>query len=171
VTRRVRQGREVPPGGKFWTLTHVKGCEERDAGKPNPRHGDTRPVTPKWASRRAPNESRRERQTAEDEKVNVVRPANSGKKCHRPEDDHEAPVIDRSGGRMSTDSLRTEHGDHARDDTDKAGCDVYADRSEEKWRGRRDGNPENHDALVGQRGETLVAPPNVQYLDLRYLIA
>jgi hypothetical protein len=28
---------------------------------------------------------------------------------------------------------------------------VHADRREEKWRGRRDRNPENRDALVGQR--------------------
>src|SRR5262249_27120243 len=110
-------------------------------------------------SRRAPDESRREGQNAEDEEVNVVRPAHNGKKCHRPEDDHETPVIDRSGGWMSADSLRTEHGDHARDDANKARRDVYADRSEEKWRRRRDRNPENPDALVDQESDS-VAPPN-----------
>src|SRR5215510_5881961 len=134
----------------MWTVIHVEGGEEKDVRKAHPRHVDARPASPELTSRRAPDESRREGQNAEDEEVNVVRPAHNGKKCHRPEDDHETPVIDRSGGWMSADSLRTEHGDHARDDANKARRDVYADRSEEKWRRRRDRNPENPDALVDQ---------------------
>src|SRR5215510_4441978 len=109
----------------MWTVIHVEGGEEKDVRKAHPRHVDARPANPELASRRAPDESRRERQNAEDEEVNVVRPAHNRKKGHRPEDDHEAPVIDRSGGRMSANSLRAEHGDHARDEADKAGRDVY----------------------------------------------
>jgi len=131
----------VPPDGQIRTVIHVEGGEEKDVRKTHPRHVDTRPASPESASRRAPDESRCEGQNTEDEEVNVVRPAHDGEDGHRPEDDHEAPVIDRSGGGMSAGSLRTEHGAQTGDDADEAGRDVYSDHSEENGRGRRDGNP------------------------------
>jgi hypothetical protein len=105
----------VSPDRQIRTVIHVEGSEEKDVRKTHPRHVDARPASPELASRRASDESRCERENAEDEEVNVVRPAHDGEDCHRPEDDQETPIIDRSGGRMSAGTLRTEHGDHARD--------------------------------------------------------
>jgi hypothetical protein len=94
---------------------------------------DARPASPELASRRATNKAGRERQNAEDEEVDVVRPADDGEDRHRNEDDHETPVVDRAGGRMSANSLRTEHGDRTRDDAEKAGHYMYSEDGEKKW--------------------------------------
>ena len=141
----------MPPDGQIRPIVYVERSEEKDVRKTHPCHVNSRPASPELASRRAPDEARCERQNAKDEEVSIVRPADDREDCHRYEDDRETPTIDRSSRRMSANALRTEHGDCTRDDADEAGRDVYANSGEEDWRGRRDRNPQNHDALVGQR--------------------
>jgi hypothetical protein len=55
---------------------------------------------------------------------------------------------------------RTEHGDDPCDGTDKSRSHMHAHDAEEHRRGRRDRNPEDNDALIGQERPASSANPS-----------
>jgi len=92
-------------------------------------------------------------------------PSENGQCSHGEENDHQAPVVDRTSNRMSSGALRREHGYYSGEGADDPGRHMHRDDAQEHRRRRGDGYAKDDYAFVCH-GATYAAtaPPMIPTL-------